>query len=223
MNKAFIFALACAFAAPALADDSVTIMDASVRGDGCPIGTVTIIATNSTPTGPTDYVQATFDDFIVEGSEASKLFKKSCKMLVDVKMKSGYTLGKMDFQVDGFMTRDDAKTKSRVTTKMTVGDLNPLKPKRRNRFVRKGNAPLDADFDNRFSFKNIGDTFFVTCEGEREVQLEIDFVLALKTSKKATGDATAGIDQASLLLPIVKGSNGAKCDDWDNFQWWWLL
>lgn len=207
-------------AAPALAADKVEIKDATINGSGCPVGTATIIVTNSTPNGPVDYVQMTFDDFIVENPTAGrvKLHKKFCKLRMDVKVPAGYTLGAIDFQNSGYTDRGEKNTKMALETTVNASALNSSNPSQRYPFTLVSSSSIEGDYDYRFPISSIGDTSASDCDSDRLVTLEIDYDLYLKTSRRSVAGATATVDQASLL---IKSTESCQSSAPSNPWWWW--
>lgn len=223
MNKNFFLTLALAIAAPAFANAEVEIKDATVNGDGCPVGTATVIVTNSTPGGPVDFALVSFDSFRVENTAAgvAKLYKKTCKLVLDVFLPAGHTLGTMQFANEGYTDRGEKDTKMLLDTNLHVSELNSSQPLRRYPFALMSRSSIEGDFDYMFPVYDIGDTYADTCDRGIVVTMEVEFVLTLKTSRRSTANAMARVDKASVFIPAVAGSNAAPCQDAPNYPWWW--
>lgn len=223
MNKNFLLTLAFAFAAPAFANSNIEIQGASVSGDGCPIGTATVILTNSFPSGPVDFVQVTFDNLRVEntGAGVARLFKKSCRLALDVKLPAGYTLGTIDFQNEGYRDRGEKDTKMILETNLHARAVNSAQPIRRYPFALMSRNSIEGDFRYIFPIYDIGDTSADSCDTDRVVTIEVDWHLYLKTSRRSKANAMANVKTASLTISRADGTNSVPCQDASDVPWWW--
>lgn len=94
---------AALFAAPAFGQEGpgpgeVTIKDATVNGSGCPVGSATVIVTNSHEDGPIDSALVSLDSFVVEKPGKSRKF---CNIAIDMKFPLGWSYAIADTFIPG--------------------------------------------------------------------------------------------------------------------------
>lgn len=97
--------LGLAFASSAFAQgpnrDDVKIRDVIVNGSGCPTGTATVLATPSTPGGPVDYFQVTYDEFIAgtdrDNGQKQRVF---CNIAIDLQFPQGWSYSILETETD---------------------------------------------------------------------------------------------------------------------------
>lgn len=189
-----------AFAATAAAQhgpgrQEVEIRDVTVNGSGCPIGTATAIVTNSTPNGPVDYFQVTFDEFIVEKPGKARKF---CNVLLNIKYPSGWSFTVLDVETDGYAEIQDGVT-GQIKISYRYRNTNRGRSKTRK---QRGYWEGEYKFNDKFAHPVYSECGKV-------------YPLNLKTEIKLTGsghgDSIMTVDQQSGLLTQLYGIRWKRC------------
>lgn len=160
----------------------VYIDDVVVNGSGCPIGSATAIVTNSTPNGPVDYFQVTFDEFVVEKPGRARKF---CNVLLNIKYPSGWSFTVLDVDTSGY---GEIQKGVKGTFKMSYTYRNTNRGRTTKR-TQKGYWEGDYEFSDRFAHPVYSECGKV-------------YPLNLKTELKLTGRAKNGED--SILTADVQ-------------------
>lgn len=231
MNKSILASalLAMAVSAPAFSEAAepkvnnvVSFSDATINGSGCPVGTATIIITNSLPQGPIDYAQMTFDQFTLDQTnlQANNRAAKNCKMELEFKVPAGYTLGKINMQADGYTDLPNDNYKARLVTTMKSTDFNDLYPMQRA--VNKIAAGASDDFSFQQTFDYIGNVFDHDCTKERTYKMTVTPKLVVqKKADAAAADFSAGMDLISFLIPLEQDLYSVECLDPYTYELEW--
>lgn len=213
--------LAMTISTPAFSEDAapktnnvVNITDGKISGSGCPVGTATVIITNSTPGGPVDYNQNTYDTFVLDQTNlaANNRAAKNCKIDLEFKVPAGYTLGKMNMVADGYTTLPNDSFSARLVTTMKSTDFNDLYPM--HRAINRVAAGASGDFEFKHTFNYIGNVFDFGCSKERTYKMTVDSKLVVQKKADAeAADFAAGLDRLSLAIPLEQDLYSVECLD----------
>lgn len=166
----------------------VNISDVSAMGSGCRAGTTRVIVTNSRPgSRNADYLQITYDDFIVRSGEGttSRDQRRSCNLGFNVTFPKGYKFYFQNLSFDGFAELESG-TNAEFQTVVRVPFGSSLKYKSLLR------GPFDGDFDDTETGKRLR-KFDSGCDGKALIKLENK--LRITGNKKQEGKV--GVDVGS--------------------------
>lgn len=199
-----------AFSSLALADapgpGEVEIKDVTVNGSGCPIGTASVLVTNSRPGGPADYFQVTYDNFIVErGDElAPKDSRKFCNLALDVKFPQGWAFTIFKMEMDGY-AEIARGARGEVKTEYFFPHVS-----RKKRHRKRVKGPFEGDYTQ---MDDIGIFSSITS------RCGVTIPLNLKTTMKLSGSrrrySTMTVDVQSGLFVQKFGLRWKRCDSYD--------
>lgn len=144
-----VFSAAALCAVPAFGQEGpgrgeVEIKDVTVNGSGCPVGTATVIITNSKENGPIDSGVATFDSFIVEKPGKDRKF---CNIAVDMKFPHGWSYALVETYLPGTAVIQKGVTASVQTSIAFRGTDATAKSKRSQKGYWEGTFNLQEQFD----------------------------------------------------------------------------
>lgn len=175
----------------------VEIKDATVNGSGCPVGTATVIVTNSKPSGPVDYFQVTFDDFIVEKPGKARKF---CNVALDLKFPQGWSYSVMDIETDGYAEIQKG-VRGKLKMEYAFRGTSARASKTRN---QKGYWEGEYKFSDRF-----GQVVWSPCGKVLPVNLKT--TIQLSGRAKNGEDSVMTVDQQSGLLTQLWGIRWKRC------------
>lgn len=175
----------------------VYIDDVVVNGSGCPVGTATAIVTNSTPNGPVDYFQVTFDEFAVERPGKSRKF---CNVLLNIKYPSGWSFTVLDVETDGY---GEIQKGVKGTFKISYRYRNTNRGRSKSR-THKGYWEGEYRFSDKFAHP-------VYSECGKVYPLNLKTEIKLTGRAKNGGDSILTVDQQSGLLTQLFGIRWRRC------------
>lgn len=194
-------------AAPlALADaphpGEVEIKDVTVNGSGCPLGTATVILTNSKPGGPADYFQVTYDEFIVERGDdlAPRDSRKFCNLALDVKFPQGWAFTIFKMEMDGY-AEIGRGAKGEVKTEYFFPHVS-----RKKRHRKRVKGPFEGDYKQ---MDDIG--VFSSITSRCGVTIPLNLKTTLKLSGSRRNYSTMTVDVQSGLFIQKFGIRWKRC------------
>lgn len=188
-------ALACAlpslgFAQGGPAIEDVDIRNLSIRGTGCPKGTVESIVTTSEPGKETaDYFQFAFDAFVVNSGpdvEPSKN-RAVCNLTFDIKYPKGYRFHFENIEYDGYAVLESRKIYAELFSVLSF----PFQKELTSKLELLG--PYNNEFKNHQTTQ-ILEEFKTDCSGDAVV--EIESMIQIKGDVEGT-EGEVGVDQGS--------------------------
>lgn len=186
--------------------DEVEIKDVTVNGSGCPIGTATVLLTNSKPNGPADYFQVTYDNFIVERGDdlAPKDSRKFCNLALDVKFPQGWAFTIFKMEMDGYA--EIAKgARGEVKTEYFFPHVS-----RKKRHRKKVRGPFEGDYNQ---MDEIGVFSSITSRCGVTIPLNLKTTMRLSGSRKKYSTMT--VDVQSGLFVQKFGIRWKRCSKHD--------
>lgn len=175
----------------------VEIVDAVVNGSGCPVGTATVIVTNSKPEGPVDYFQVTFDDFIIEKPGKARKF---CVVALDIKFPQGWSYSVLDVETDGYAEIQEG-VKGEIKISYEFRSTNSKVSKKRR---QKGYWEGEYKFNDSF-----GQVVWSPCGKVLPLNLKTQIALAGSADNGKSSIMT--VDQQSGLLTQKWGIKWKRC------------
>lgn len=175
----------------------VNITDASASGSGCRAGSTRMIVTNSKPgSRNADYLQITYDDFIVRSGEGTSTRdqRKSCNIGFNVTFPEGYKFYFKNLSFDGFADLQSG-TNAEFQTTIRVPFGNSLKYKSLLR------GPFDGDFDDSETGKRLS-KFDSGCTGSALIKLENKLRIKGDTDQEGKVGVDVGSGQGHQGLKI---------------------
>lgn len=176
----------------------VSIKNAVVNGSGCPSGSASVIVTNSTPNGPIDYFQVTFDDFVVEKPGRSRKF---CNVLLDLKYPDGWSFSLIDVETDGYGEIQDGH-RGQIDLQYNFRNLGTRPAKKSRR--QKGYWEGEYTFNDKF-----GSVVWSKCGKVVPVNLKTTIKLTGKSNSDDPSLLT--VDRQSGLLTQLWGISWTRC------------
>lgn len=184
----------------------VEIKDVTVNGSGCPIGTASVLVTNSRPNGPADYFQVTYDNFIVErGDElAPKDSRKFCNLALDVKFPQGWAFTIFKMEMDGY-AEVARGARGEVKTEYFFPHVS-----RKKRHRKRVKGPFEGDYSQ---MDDIG--IFSSITSRCGVTIPLNLKTTMKLSGSRRNYSTMTVDVQSGLFVQKFGLRWKRCDDYD--------
>lgn len=171
-------------------NQEVEIRDVRVNGTGCPIGTASVLLTNSHPNGPIDFFEIVYDEFIVErGPDATEKSRKFCNVVADIKFPQGWSYSIFRLEYEGY-AEIARGAKAELKTEYFFPQVTS-----RKRDVKKIKGPWEGDYNNHDTngiFTAIGSP----CG--RTIPLNIKTTLTLKGTRRSNSIITSDIQTGSI-------------------------
>lgn len=197
-----LFAFSSLGFADAPGPGEVEIKDVTVNGSGCPIGTASVLVTNSRPGGPADYFQVTYDNFIVErGDElAPKDSRKFCNLALDVKFPQGWAFTIFKMEMDGY-AEIARGARGEVKTEYFFPHVS-----RKKRHRKRVKGPFEGDYAQ---MDDIGIFSSITSRCGVTIPLNLKTTMKLSGSRKRYSTMT--VDVQSGLFVQKFGLRWKRC------------
>lgn len=201
-----LFALSPIALADAPGPGEVEIKDVTVNGSGCPIGTASVLVTNSRPGGPADYFQVTYDNFIVERGDdlAPKDSRKFCNLALDVKFPQGWAFTIFKMEMDGY-AEIARGARGEVKTEYFFPHVS-----RKKRHRKRVKGPFEGDYTQ---MDDIGIFSSITSRCGVTIPLNLKTTMKLSGSRKRYSTMT--VDVQSGLFVQKFGLRWKRCDSYD--------
>lgn len=211
ISKLSLFTFAVTLSSSALASQSAQIIGAEVWGRDCPRGAFsTVLGSN--------FAEVSYDRLKIGLHRSSYQMEKNCKIQLQVRVPSGFTLGELNLEVDGYYNLPGRQATATLLTDLTTRGLTYGSTVKQSGLMINERRPHQKSFKAGVKFADIGDINASECHRDRTVLLTVDTRAVVRHRGRPSNHSWFYINKIRYSLPLVNGSILTSCagNDWED-------